>query len=93
MSKRINSREAKNIRNKIISLKIELEEKYTDYYSVDIGYEYLMFTYGISIESYKMLDLKRNLLCDINYLNDEIRNLEDKLSVINLSNTYIEYSV
>lgn len=93
MSKRINSREAKNIRNKIISLKIELEEKYTDYYSVDIGYEYLKFTYGKSIESYKMLDLKRNLLCDINYLNDEIRNLEDKLSVINLSNTYIEYSV
>lgn len=80
-----NKREIKKINEEILKLKYELEERYNDYYAADIGYEYSKSTYGKHDRAYKVLDIKENILCDINYLQEEIRILEDKKNALRLS--------
>ncbi|MEG0297070.1 MAG: hypothetical protein RR620_10140 [Clostridium sp.] len=77
-----NNKEIKQIKENIFILKIELEEKYNDYYTAEIGYEYSRDRFGKSIESCRILDEKQSLLSDINYLNDRITILQDKVSLL-----------
>lgn len=78
----INRKEINKLKKEISILKIELEEKYNDYYTVDIGYEYSRDNYGKSIESSRLLNIKQNILEDTSYLEERIRILEDRINII-----------
>lgn len=77
-----NNKQIKQIKEDIFMLKIELEEKYNDYYTAEIGYEYSRDRFGKSMESNRILDEKQSLLSDINYLNDRIKILQDNLNLL-----------
>ena len=69
------------IKNQILTLKVELEERYTDYYSADLFYQYNREIYGRQLEMYSSINSKEIILEDIDYILYEIQNLEDRLSI------------